>query len=134
MSFIFNQKVLFKHCDPAGIVFYPRYFEMINDCVEMFFYEIGMPFEDVHNSGAVPTVQISTTFQKPSRHGDQLVISLDVTRVGGSSLDLSIQAFCADERRFSTKSTLVYVSPEGRSQKWPDAIRDAFSPYIRSNT
>ncbi|MEL6103010.1 MAG: acyl-CoA thioesterase, partial [Pseudomonadota bacterium] len=28
MSFQFLQKVLFKHCDPAGIVFYPRYFEM----------------------------------------------------------------------------------------------------------
>ena len=36
MSFTLTQKVLFKHCDPAGIVFYPRYFEMINDCVEAF--------------------------------------------------------------------------------------------------
>jgi 4-hydroxybenzoyl-CoA thioesterase len=44
MLFSINQKVLFKHCDPAGIVFYPRYFEMINDCVEAFFDEIGTPF------------------------------------------------------------------------------------------
>ena len=27
----------FRHCDPAGIVFYPRYFEMMNDAIEIFF-------------------------------------------------------------------------------------------------
>ena len=27
----------FNHCDPAGIVFYPRYFEMTNSVVENFF-------------------------------------------------------------------------------------------------
>jgi 4-hydroxybenzoyl-CoA thioesterase len=41
MAFVMNQKVLFKHCDPAGVVFYPRYFEMINDCVEALFDDIG---------------------------------------------------------------------------------------------
>ena len=36
MGFEFRQTIGFKHCDPAGIVFYPRYFEMFNDCVEAF--------------------------------------------------------------------------------------------------
>ena len=36
-AFTYEEKVLFRHCDPAGIVFFPRYFEMINDCVEYFF-------------------------------------------------------------------------------------------------
>ena len=31
MRFTMPQKVQFKHCDPAGIVFYPRYFELLND-------------------------------------------------------------------------------------------------------
>lgn len=43
MLFTFTQKVLFKHCDPAGIVFYPRYFEIINDCIEAFFEQIDHP-------------------------------------------------------------------------------------------
>ena len=37
MAFTYPHKVLFRHCDPAGIVFYPRYFEMMNDTVEAFF-------------------------------------------------------------------------------------------------
>ncbi|CPO21707.1 4-hydroxybenzoyl CoA thioesterase [Bordetella pertussis] len=32
--FVSEVEVRFRHCDPAGIVFYPRYFEMINDFVE----------------------------------------------------------------------------------------------------
>ena len=33
MAFIAQRKVRFQHCDPAGIVFYPRYFEMLNSVV-----------------------------------------------------------------------------------------------------
>ena len=29
-----RERVRFGHCDPAGIVFYPRYFEMLNALVE----------------------------------------------------------------------------------------------------
>ena len=39
MSFTTTRKVRFEHCDPAGIVFYPRYFEMINGTVEDWFEE-----------------------------------------------------------------------------------------------
>ncbi|MFD1807906.1 hypothetical protein ACFSHQ_06310 [Gemmobacter lanyuensis] len=29
-------QIEFNHCDPAGIVFYPRYFEMTNSVIENF--------------------------------------------------------------------------------------------------
>ncbi|MGB5863566.1 MAG: thioesterase family protein [Sulfitobacter sp.] len=134
MRFEYTQKVLFKHCDPAGIVFYPRYFEMVNDCVEAFFYEIGLPFEDIHKTHAVPTAEISTTFHNPSRHGETLIIAVEVSRIGGASLSLSFDATCGDTSKFSATSTLVYVDGTGRPQKWSDPARDAFSPYLRSST
>ncbi|WP_232222769.1 acyl-CoA thioesterase [Sulfitobacter guttiformis] len=129
-----NQKVLFKHCDPAGIVFYPRYFEMINDCVEAFFAECGTPFEVLLKSAGVPTVQIAATFTAPSRHGDQLVLALDVLRIGASSLDLEINADAdaGAARRFTANSTLVYLGVAGRPTKWPDALRLSFTSHLRS--
>ena len=33
-------QIEFNHCDPAGIVFYPRYFEMTNSVVENFFADV----------------------------------------------------------------------------------------------
>ena len=115
-----HQKVLFKHCDPAGIVFYPRYFEMVNDCVEAFFDEaLGLPFEDLHDSGAMPTAQIQTKFTAPSRHGDHLVLKLSINSVGRSSVEYQIIASCADQHRFETTATLVNVNTNGKPTGWP---------------
>ncbi|SFU09729.1 acyl-CoA thioesterase [Sedimentitalea nanhaiensis] len=124
MSYVFPQKILFKHCDPAGIVFYPRYFEIINDCVEAFFDDVvGLPFEQLHGYGGVPTAEIRTTFKAPSRHGDRIVLVLDCLKVGRSSLDLSIVASQGDEVRFISHSTLVLVNDEGRPTHWPDTVK-----------
>ena len=118
-----NQKVLFRHCDPAGIVFFPRYFEMMNDCIEAFFDEVlGLPFEKMLQTGGVPTAQIQTRFVAPSRHGDDLALKLSIMRVGSSSLDYRMQAVCGDQLRFDTAATLVNVNAEGRSSPWPDTI------------
>jgi len=124
MAFDFPQKVLFKHCDPAGIVFYPRYFEMLNDCVEAYFDEVlEMPFETLHATGGVPTAEITTRFHAPSRHGDRLTITLSVTRVGRSSLGLAFEAAAAGEPRLSARSTLVLVGGDGRPRPWPEEVK-----------
>ncbi|NNE51683.1 MAG: acyl-CoA thioesterase [Sulfitobacter sp.] len=124
MRFVMRQKVQFKHCDPAGIVFYPRYFEMINDCVEAFFdVALDVPFEELHRGGGVPTAEISVRFAKPSRHGDRLEIGLTCTHLGHTSLGIEVEATCEGEQRFLSRSTLVLVNEEGRPTRWPDDIR-----------
>jgi len=133
MEFTFPQKVLFRHCDPAGIVFYPRYFEMINDCVEAFFAKIGFPFEAIHKTAGVPTAQIETRFSAPSRHGDELLLSLAVKQIGRSSLRIEIDAWAGDECRFSCTSVLVYINDIGRATSWPNELKSAFQPYLRSS-
>lgn len=133
--FSFPQKVLFKHCDPAGLVFYPRYFEMMNDCIETFFDSaLNTPFEVLHKDGATPTVAIETTFRTPSHHGDMLDIRLTVTRVGNTSLCLHLSALCNSQSRFETTSTLVYVDTNGRARRWPDRLRAALTQYAGDDT
>lgn len=132
--FQIHQKVLFKHCDPAGIVFYPRYFEMINDCIEAFFDHLGHPFENIHKTAAVPTVAIETRFTAPSRHGDHLALTLTVTNVGHSSLGLAVTATAQDQQRFACISTLVYVNNHGKPMSWPEDLRTALNDNIRSTT
>ena len=123
--FRLSQKVMFKHCDPAGIVFYPRYFEMINDLVERWFDAIGHPFETLHKSGGVPTAAIEVAFKAPSRHGDQLEWRLTPGAPGGASLALAFEAVSGEETRLTGRSTLVHVGPDGRPLPWPDELRAA---------
>lgn len=134
MAFLFPQQILFKHCDPAGIVFFPRYFEMINDCVEAFFdAELGCSFVELHKDGGVPTAEISAKFTAPSRHGDRLDIRLDCVRIGNSSLLLEFNTTCGDQTRFTASSALVFVNAQGRPHAWPDDLRAALEKFKKGS-
>lgn len=114
--------VEFNHCDPAGIVFYPRYFEMVNSVIENFFAErAGRSFAEMtlRDGTGVPTVKIDTSFRAPSRLGDRLDFTLDVTRLGRSSVTVRLAAKGDGELRMEADLTLVWVGREGRATPWP---------------
>lgn len=136
MSEIFQHriKVLFQHCDPAGIVFYPRYFEMVNQTVEEW-HDSGLQhsFSKMHmESGhGVPTVSIGAEFTAPSKMGDVLTWSLSVLRLGRTSAHLSVKARCGDQLRMTATPVLVYVYMDtGRPVPWPEDIRSRMSRYL----
>ena len=104
--------VRFQHTDPAGIVFYPRYFEMINQVVEDWFAgALGVDFRTLHGEHlcGVPTVRIESDFKRPSRLGDTLIFSLGVDALGKSSFTLDLRASCDGEERLRAKVVLAYV-------------------------
>ena len=63
--------VLFRHCDVAGIVFYPRYVEMVNDVIERWLDEaLGCSFKEMHleRHAGIPTdARRSAGPARPSR-------------------------------------------------------------------
>lgn len=131
MAFHWQQKILFKHCDPAGIVFYPRYFEMISDVIEAFFSEeLDLPFEELLKTAALPTVHFDTSFTAPSFHGDMLDVEVTPTRIGNSSISILVTARCNGETRLRSTSTLVYITPKGKPQPWPKSLRHSITRLI----
>ena len=98
-SFSRQVQVRFGDCDPAGIVFYPRYFEMFNNLVEDWCADgLGTSFQELHGVRGLglPTVSIQTDFVAPSKLGDVLRAELSVTKLGGSSITLAIRLRGAD--------------------------------------
>ena len=134
MSFTTRQKVLFKHCDPAGIVFFPRYYEMVNDGIEAFFDAIGFPYEMLHQATAVPTVKIETEFVSPSRHGDMLDLTVIPRKVGRTSLTLTVTLTADDGLRVAYRSTMVHIDLGGRPVPWPDDLRAALMTNLEEET
>ncbi len=85
--FIKEEKVKFRHVDFAGIVFYPRFLEMLNDLVEDWFEEaLDRPFAKIHETNGIPTVDLKIQFKNPARIGDVLKKSLWVINLGGASI------------------------------------------------
>ena len=128
--FMTRRKVRFGHCDPAGIVYYPRYFEMINSVVEDWFAEVvGQDFNQLHVTlgTGVPTAAIETHFHAPSRLGEWLDFRLTPLKTGRTSLSIRITAHCGDEHRLTSDSTLVFVDlSNGTPVPWPDSMRQHF--------
>ena len=82
-----QEKIRFKHVDYAGIVFYPRFLEMLNDLVEDWFEEaLERPFSKIHETNGIPIVDLKVQFKKAARLGEILTKSLWVKNIGGASL------------------------------------------------
>jgi 4-hydroxybenzoyl-CoA thioesterase len=92
MTFTKTEKIRFKHVDYAGIVFYPRFLEMLNDLVEDWFEEaLDRPFSKIHETNGIPTVDLKVQFKKAARIGDVLSKSLWVVNLGGASVTCGFQ-------------------------------------------
>lgn len=127
-------RIEFNHCDPAGIVFYPRYLEMTNSVVENFFRDVvSLPFEVMmaRNEG-VPTARLEFNFHAPSRLGEVLDWRLKIARLGGAALDLDIEAHGPSSHRLTAALTVVYINAKGRPQPWPDEVRQRITAFMEA--
>ena len=133
-TFVHEHKVMFRDCDPAKIVFYPRYFEMINGTIETWFekeadYSFLTMFDEAKTG--VPTAAIETRFHAPSRLGDRLNWTLQVDKLGRSSVGFSIECHCGDELRVTVSTTLVHVDGEtGKPKSWSEMTRKNIENFI----
>jgi 4-hydroxybenzoyl-CoA thioesterase len=128
-----TKTVRFHHCDPAGIVFYPRFFEIAHEALEDWFRDaIGVPFREligVRREG-FPVVAVTTRFHAPSRLGDDLDVAIGVARIGGASLDVHYALSCAGEARVDIRTTIVHTDlATGRPVPIGDDLRPRFDAY-----
>jgi 4-hydroxybenzoyl-CoA thioesterase len=124
-----EQLVRFGHCDPAGIVYYPRYFEMLNELIEDWFAQaLSLPFDVLigQRQLGMPTAQLDTRFLRVSRHGDRLAQRIRIERLGGGSIKLHITFEGDDGTRVEFTQVLVCTSlATHRPQAFPDDLRVA---------
>ena len=122
-----EKTVRFAHCDPAGIVFYPRFFELMQEATEDFFrHAIGMPFEELvmRDGFVMPAVSLDARWHAPSYLADVLAIDVGVTRLGTASIDFAYEFSSRGERRMSARTTQVQTRREtGRSTPIVEPMR-----------
>ena len=134
MKFSVEYLIRFQHCDPAGIVFYPRYYELFCQVVEDWFEQAldwGFGKLSREQRGGIPLVHTSCDFLKPSRLGDRMSFDLGVAHIGTSSFSVDIVGRLGDEIRVKVRLVMAYVSTgaDMRKQAIPDALRAAMERY-----
>lgn len=125
MAFVHRTSVRFAHVDAAGIVFYPRFFEMLNAAVEDWFAALGRDFRALHLEDRIgtPTVRLETEFLAPAMLGDELEITLTPVKVGTSSCIYRFVFTGSGTERLKGEGVLVCMDLDAqRSRPWPEAM------------
>lgn len=134
MIFTKKQLVRFEHCDAAGIVFYPRYYAMLNGLVEDWFREsLAYPFEAMHNNSGIPTVDIKTQFKSPAKMGQMLTKSLWVEKLGSSSCTYGYYFKVGERIVLEGEGTVVFVNITEKGiqpKNWGD-LRSKIENYLK---
>lgn len=84
-------------CDPAQIVYYPRYFSYFDACTTALFKKAGLPKRQMlktYRIVGIPLVDVRATFMAPSRFSDTVVVESEITEWRRSS-------FCVRHRLFN---------------------------------
>jgi 4-hydroxybenzoyl-CoA thioesterase len=88
-----NVRIAWSDCDPAGIVFYPRYFAMFDQSTVMLIERaLGIPKQQMYTAydfAGYPSVAAHARFLIPTSFGDDVVIETSITKIGRSSFSLT---------------------------------------------
>ncbi len=132
--FTTERRIRFSHCDPAGIVYFVNFFDMVGGAVEDWFAgAIGITFNEMHIGRRVgfPIVNTGCEFFKPCHLGDLLVLELAVAKLGRSSIEFAIRGQVTGEEKFRARHKVALVSLDTyRSQPIPEDMRARMAPFV----
>lgn len=111
-------------CDPAGIIFYPRYFDIFDASTALLFERsLGMTkfqmFKNLDFAG-FPLVHTRARFLKPTRFGDDVTVESKIA-FGRSSFDVEHRLGLKDEICVEASEKRVWVvrGANGRLKSHP---------------
>ncbi|RBP83396.1 acyl-CoA thioesterase [Marinomonas rhizomae] len=117
-------------CDPADIVFYPRYFAFFDASTGALFEAMGYTLRQIRDelkAVGFPMVDTRSQFFTPSKYGDKVIIKSEITEVGRASFGVRHQLF--NEKGLAVECTEKRVwaclNAEGvlKAQPIPDDIK-----------
>lgn len=125
--------IRFGHCDPAGIVYTPEYFNIFNGVLEDWYGAcLGIPYHVLisHRRTGLGYAHVSADFATPGRLGQVMEVAVVVTAIGRSSVTLTIHAF--NDMAECVRATFITVITSldtHRSMPIPDDLRTALEAY-----
>ncbi len=126
-------RVRFSQCDPAGIVYFPRWFDLLNGVVEDWFGQaLGLDYRGFHQKRGIGLgyARAEADFLRPGFWDDRLDVFVRVVRVGGAALDLGLTGFRGDEPVLAARLVIVTTDLSQRCAiPLPEDLRAAAERY-----
>ena len=127
--------VRFGDIDPAGVVYYPRFFHYFHQAFEQWFGDaLGVSYREVIYDQRIgfPAVRIDTEFKNPLRYGDSVRIELELIDIGDKSLTVRYAAIRLPDGVVSAQAeikTAVIDNDSFKAIAIPDEWRERFDEF-----
>ncbi len=115
-------------CDPAQIVYFPRYFAFFDACTTALFKKAGLVKREMlkrYRIIGIPMVEVRASFRAPSRFSDEVEVISEITEFRRSSFFVRHQLFNQGVLAVECFETRVWAR---RSAKDPEKIESAPIP------
>ena len=115
-------------CDPANIVYYPRYFAMFDDSTSTLFEVAGFSKQDLvrkYGLVGISMVDMRSKFYIFSTYGDWITIETKIESIKRSSFEVKHNVYKGDALAIEGFETRVLV---GRDPVNPDKLKSAPFP------
>jgi 4-hydroxybenzoyl-CoA thioesterase len=110
-------------CDPAGIVYFPRYFEYFDQCTGGMFEALGYrkpALIEKYDIVGFPVVDVRANFRLPSKFGEDVQIHTTIPEWGRSSFKVQHRLMKGAALAIEGFETRVWV---GHDPERPGGIR-----------
>ena len=138
MPYIYSSRIRFTHTDPAGYVFFPRFFDKFQAAVEDWFtfkMQIDYAALLLQQGIGLPTAHTECTFLKPCLLGEILDLKLVLLRIGTTSITVAFLGSVASEQRLRAQSVLVFIDlKDGRPVTIPEEVLAKLEYYQSIST
>ena len=138
--FIVERRIAFRDCDPAGIVYTPRFLDPISTSAgELFLAELIGLFGDRDaqiSEYDFPAKAVSMVFHRPVHHGDHIMLHVSCTRIGNTTFDVSVAGRSdSGESLFDCITTLICIDRVAFAAKpLPTYLLQKLHPYLNDES
>ncbi len=107
-------------CDPAGIVYFPRYFEYFDACTNALFESAGLPKPELlrtYGIIGIPLVEAHARYIAPSAFGDTVLVETCITEGKNSSFSVQHKLYRGEILAVEATEVRVWTGRTGNDPK-----------------
>ena len=136
-----QRTVRFGECDPAGVVYYPVYFDWFHQTMEMWFEDaLEISYAEVIKKYGFPAVETSASYRAPVFMGEVVDVLLSLKKLGKSSVRFQMVVMGAEQkvRTIGMVQTVCIPIQDGKfqfqSSNLPDELRNKMALYVEESS
>ena len=134
---IVKRRVQWGELDALGIVFYPRFYEWMDEASHIFFEKIGLNLVELLNKRNIifALVETGARFIKPARYHDEVQIFSYLKEIGEKTLVMAHEIRLSEDNAllvegYEKRICLMQVSPHNlKAVSFPEEMRQILIRY-----